>query len=118
MANIVKLLDDAYLRVEILDMAEDAESLLGRGHAFRRLIESAREEAGGALEDLIHKGFGNLDEVRELQWKVTRYDDLCRWIKAMIEEGTNAREDISEDERVELRRMVQGETEQQEDYPE
>jgi hypothetical protein len=111
MTDIEEAMDDEYLRVLAIDAAADAEVLLGRGGAWAALIEKARDEALGALETLIHRDFTDLREVREMQWRATRYSDLCRWIKQIEEAGEAARDDMTEEEVHDLRQVYRGETE-------
>lgn len=111
MTDIDELMDDEYARVLALDAGLDAERLMDKGGAFRALIEAARDEALAAMETLISTAFTSLDGVREAQWRVTRYQDLIRWISNIVEQGEVARSDLSEEEGERLERMIRGETE-------
>ena len=112
MTDIEEAMDDEYARVLAIDAAADAEVLLHRGGAWEALIEKARAEALGALSELIKFNFTDLREVKEMQWRVTRYESLCGWIKQIEEAGVHAREDMTEDEVSELKSMLsRGETE-------
>lgn len=111
MTDIEELMDDEYARVLALDAGLDAERLLEKGGAFRALLEAARDEALAAMDDLISKAFTALEDVREAQWKVTRYQDLIRWISNIVEQGEVARSDLSEEEGARLEQMIRGETE-------
>lgn len=111
MTDIEEAMDDEYLRVLAIDAAADAEVLLSRGGAWEALIDKARDQALGALEALIHQDFTDLREVKEMQWRATRYSDLCRWIRSIEEAGEVARDDMTEEEVLDLRTAYRGETE-------
>lgn len=112
MTDIEEAMDDEYLRVLAIDAAAQAEILLSRGGAWETLIEKARAEALDALNELIQCDFTDIRQVRERQWRVTRYESLCRWIKQIEEAGEASREDMTEEEVMELKTMIsRGETE-------
>jgi hypothetical protein len=112
MTDIEEAMDDEYLRVLAIDAAAQAETLLNRGGAWEALIEKARAEALGALNGLISFKFTDLQQVKEMQWQVTRYESLCRWIRDIEEAGAEAREGFSDEEVDELKSMFSpGETE-------
>jgi hypothetical protein len=109
-----ELRDAAYARVLAIEAAADAELLLRRGGAWEALIEKARDEALGAMEMLISTPFTDLAQVKDLQWQVSRYDALCRWVKEIEDAGEAAHSDMSADEEFIVGQMLsRGETEPQ-----
>lgn len=110
-----ELLDAEYLRVLVLDEFYDAREGLKPGAALSRVLESAREQAKAALSELVTcNPFGG-EKVRKLQWEVRRYEDLCRWIEAIVENGETAEGDMTDEDRAETERLLRGETEAKED---
>jgi hypothetical protein len=114
MTDEEELRDAAYARVLAIEAAADSEVLLSRGGAWEAMLERARDEALDALGLLISMDFRNLKQVREQQWRVTRYESLCRWIRDIEVMGESANSDMSEDEAFVVDHLLnRGETEPQ-----
>jgi hypothetical protein len=112
MTDIDDLMDDDFLRIVAIEDATNAEVLMRSGGAFAALLQKAFDEAKGALEALISIDTEDMSVIRRLQWKVTRYDDLVRWIKEIMADGEAAQEGMSEEEAVSLQRLIRGEPEE------
>lgn len=114
MTDAQETLDAAYARFLAIEAAADAEVLLQRGGAWRALIERARDEAIDAMGELITFGFTDLDQVKEQQWRVARYEKLCAWIKDIEDVGESANSDMTDEEAFIVDQMInRGETEPQ-----
>ena len=114
MTDVEELRDAAYARVLAIEAAADCEVLLSRGGAWEAMLHLARDGALDALESLIRRDFTDLKDVRDQQWRVTRYESLCRWIKDIEANGESANSDMSEDEAFVVDHLLnRGETEPQ-----
>lgn len=103
-----EVLDAEFARVEAIDAGLDAVHQMTRGGVLRVLIEEAREKAIDALQALVRADPEDAKTIRELQWQVTRYDDLCRWIKDIAEDARNKSEDITAEQAASLARLIKG----------
>lgn len=101
------LLDEETARVATIDAALDIEDQARAGGALVMVLAQARDEAISALNDLVQVETQD-PTVRALQWKVTRYDDLCRFVRGILDAGRAAREDLSEDQQAALERQIRG----------
>jgi len=113
MTDEEELRDAAYARVLAIEAAADAEILLQRGGAWEVLIERARDEALDAMGELIQANFTTLDQVKEQQWRVARYEKLCAWIKDIEDTGEAALDMTDEEAAIVDRVTTRGETEPQ-----
>lgn len=105
--------DAEYARVEAIDAGFDVLHQITQGGAIAIIIDEAREKAIAALNRLVRADPDNPKEIRDLQWQVTRYDDLCRWIAQIIETARQAREDITDEEAAALAKLLRGEDQQE-----
>lgn len=116
MDDYTELVEEAeYARVEAIDAGLDALHQLTNTGALRVMIDEAREEAISALNALVRADPENPNLIRDLQWRVTRYDSLCRWIAGIIEKAQQARDDITDEQAAELAVMLRGDETEQED---
>lgn len=107
-------LDEALSYALAIAAGRDAEFLLQEGGAFTALLDKARADALAALSDLINTDFTDLKDVRQRQWEATRYGDLCRYIREIIDAAELAGEIMSDDEADYVRETYsRGETEPQ-----
>ena len=104
-------LSAAYQHVLNIDAGDDAEFLMQEGGAFAALLDRARNDAIGALSALVSNQFTDLDEVRERQWEVSRYANLCQYIRSIIEDADSSRSMMDDDEADFVRAIYRGETE-------
>lgn len=103
-----EMLDNEYARVVALDAARDIQQQFRASGAITLLIEDARETAIAALDALVRCDPFKPEIVRELQWRVRRYDMLCAWVLRVIEGGEAATEDLSAEQSAELDKLLRG----------
>jgi hypothetical protein len=103
-----EVLDSEYARVEAIDAARDLFDQVRSSGAITVILLSARDEAVGAMHDLVDADPEDAKAVRALQWKVKRYDDLCGWIRSIIERGREATEDLTEEQAADLEKLIRG----------
>lgn len=113
--SIDEVLDAEYARVEAIDAGLDAYHQLTKSGPLRIIIDEARRDALIALDMLVKVDPNEAKEIRELQWAVTRYDDLCRWIARIIETSKQASEDLTAEQAAELARLLHGDEANTED---
>lgn len=98
-----EMLNVEFARAEAIDAAVDALSQLGRGDsALKALIDAARETAIEAIGALVRVDPEDAKQVRELQWRVTRYEDLCTWVKEILDTGRAASEELTAEQAAQL----------------
>lgn len=70
------------------------------------LLKKARDAAVTAMDALIFIDPTKVDEVRQLQHEIRRYDDLVVWCREIISEGKEADRFLKESDRLEFARSV------------
>jgi hypothetical protein len=67
----------------------------------------AKREAAGALAQLaLCEHDTKIETIRSLQMEVQRFDDLIRWLSAIVEDGMRYDDEITQEERDELADML------------
>jgi hypothetical protein len=102
-------------RVQYLQASMQAEMLLRPGEAWDVLIEQALGDATDAIDKLVSTKFKSLDEVREVQWEVMRFERLARYINTTLNLGKEAVQDATNDQRERLAEILRGEKEVDDD---
>ena len=69
----------------------------------------ARDDAREAVRELVKADPFKPELIRDLQWKVQRFDALAAYVNAILEAGKAAHADISESEALHALRAIRGE---------
>lgn len=98
--------DEETARVAILNNAFDLSYRLKTKGSLRDILERAREDAGDAVTALVNADPFDAKNVRELQWKVQRFNSLWEYIKEILEEGRSAQSDMNDEESAALEKLL------------
>lgn len=98
--------DEETARVAILNNAFDLSYRLKTKGSLRDILERAREDAGDAVTALVNANPFDAAGVRELQWKVQRFNSLWEYIKEILEEGRSAQSDMNDEESAALEKLL------------
>ena len=104
-----ELVDDEILRIEALDAADDLLRQFKDQGALVAILHHARLEAADAYSSIATCDPFDGATIRELQWRITRFSDLCRWIRRIHDTGELAAADLTEEQAAELERLRRGE---------
>ena len=107
-----ELLDAEYARALVMEAYFSTLEGLKEHNPVRTLLEQARDEAMAAMHQLVLADPFKPEVVRDLQWKVQRYDDLCNWVGLTLSGGESAQEDLSAEQRIEYETLIRGEPEE------
>lgn len=116
------IVDEAELRRQEIERATIIDASLHLVRTLRdenspiyTLIQAAREDAIAANRQLILANPEDAQRIRRLQWQVTRFYDLQRYIGEVVEEGKSQMEGLSEEVREEWASMLGDGDQQQKD---
>lgn len=84
-----------------------------KSSALYIMIEAARADAIAANKALIVADANDAARIRELQWKISRFYDLQRYIAEVVENGRNAFDTLTDTVKAEWAKML-GDGDQQE----
>jgi hypothetical protein len=107
-----ELLDAEYTRALAVETYFQTLDGLKDGGPVKALLEQARNEAMTAMHALSMVDPFKGDAVRDLQWRVRRYEDLCQWVGMTLSTGESALDDLTEEQRVEYATLIRGEPEE------
>lgn len=79
------------------------------------VLSMARSQAADALACLADADAENPKEIRKLQNEIKRFADLCLWFRRIVEEGHEAEQHITQQEREELIEVLTRDLEGQEE---
>lgn len=81
--------------------------ILDGGFPILIMLHKARLEAADALRLIASSGLDTeISDIRHWQNEFGRFQDLVRWLADILEEGVRYDQDISQDERDELWKML------------
>ena len=86
--------------------AEIEAALIDKGNPLCHILKRARKEAAAAIRDLVDADPSDPDKIRAIQNKVLRFDDLVRWLQAIVKEGIENNKNLSAAERDEFADMI------------
>jgi hypothetical protein len=102
-------------RMFVLDAAFDLIHLLKPHGAFSAVMGQARDEAREAVKQLVRADPFKPELIRDLQWRIQRFDALVEYVNAILEAGRVAHADITEGEALKALREIRGEENPTED---
>lgn len=103
-------------RVSVLAPYYDLKKQMGDpGSALARIVGDARAKAIAANKALIKCDPNRPDIIRALQWRVQRFWDLIGYFEEILEDGTAAAEDMSDDDRAQMQALLGEDGQQQKD---
>jgi hypothetical protein len=97
--------------------AADVEAQLSMSGGERPvlvMLQMAKQEAALAIAALVNVDADDPKKIRRLQNEVLRFIDLCRWIGDVLAAGSEAAQQISDEDRNELIEILSQTTEGQE----
>jgi hypothetical protein len=107
-----ELLDAEYARALVMETYLATLDGLKDKNPVKALLERARDEAMSAMAALVRADPFKPEAIRDLQWQVQRYDDLCHWVGITLSAGEAAQEDLSAEQRAEYETLIRGEPEE------
>lgn len=106
--SVEEVLDAERARIEAIDAGRDLLQQFRDSGALTVILLEARANAIEALSELVRCDPFKPDIVRDLQWRITRYDALCDWISGIIEQARMATEDLTAEEEASLDHLLRG----------
>lgn len=76
------------------------------------MLRKAKKEAAAALLDLAIAYAADIEEIRRLQNKIRRYDDLVRWLSEIVATGLEYEDDFRQSERQEVADLLNPKTDE------
>lgn len=76
------------------------------------MLRLAKQEAAAALSDLAIAYTANIEDIRKLQNKIHRYDDLVRWLSEIVAAGLEYEDDFRQAERQEVADLLNPKTDE------
>lgn len=111
-----EVLAEEYDRAQVLDAALDlVAELKNQSSAIRAVLDQARDDAHEAMRALVKCDPNQSEEIRRLQWQVSRFDDLCSYVFNILEAGKVASEDMTAEELALMQHLIKGDDIPQED---
>ena len=104
-----ELADSEYARALFMDTFYQTLDHLKDGGPLKALLEAAREDAIVAMSDLVKADPFKPEVIRDLQWRVQRYDAFCSWITTTIQAGEVLQQDMNDEQRAEYEALIRGE---------
>lgn len=105
-ADDTEMEEEERSRVETIDAALDLTYQLKTNGAVAMILDQARDDARDAVRRLVDCDPENPRAIRELQWRITRFDDLSRYVQMIVEHGDAARADLTAEQAAKLERLL------------
>jgi len=94
-------------RITVLDAAINLRDQLKHpDSAIVALLSQARDDAHVAVRELVFCDPNDTNAIRELQWRVTRFEALHGYIGGIVEAARSMTDDMTEEQLAETERLL------------